>query len=179
MTVDQDLEKLRRILPPPRAESDSLDWELVERLVGVALPDGYKALIGVYGRGSISNEFVFHSPFVDGGIDPLAGPRVLSSSAAVQVRALDFLREAGSDALPLTEGGWPLVWATEATGVDVLWLVDPDAIPNDWPIAFGDGPPWAIFRGSAPAFLVALLDGSLGDPLDGLVGVTEPEFLPF
>lgn len=64
MVSSRELDKLKKLLPPPENPVDNRgDWEQVEELLGTTLPKDYKQFTEIYGAGEINKFFRIYTPF--------------------------------------------------------------------------------------------------------------------
>ena len=126
------LERLQSLVPPPAVEARQWqwDWAGTERRLGYPLPQDYKDLVDVYGRG----EF-------DGYLSLLVGlPNETDSGITLFNRGhMDDLRHFWSGLVErpdgLAEDDVLVVWADTIDADTISWLVRPGKPPEQWPVA--------------------------------------------
>ncbi|GIF67475.1 hypothetical protein Ais01nite_55100 [Asanoa ishikariensis] len=128
------IDDLVRLVPPPsRPVHADGDWAEVERLLGVAVPADYRALVAAYGAGQFADIGLL-TPFTDAG-----------THANLVWQAGDFLgrfadaRDEFPEDFPYPlhpEPGGLLPWAGTGNGVQLCWLTEGD--PDAWPVVVFD-----------------------------------------
>lgn len=159
--MNESVERLRGIMPPPPEGGDVIDWDGVETRSGVRLPGDYRDFVGVYGGGIIDDILEIHTPDVPGSL--MTG--VPDAPVATRVeRDLGWL----SRVAPGTDPGRLLRFGSTDDGDELLW-VRSDGEPENWRVLLWlRHPPtdnaWTLFDGGMARFLLALVSGELTDP---------------
>ncbi|SES15397.1 hypothetical protein SAMN05216188_12399 [Lentzea xinjiangensis] len=135
------------------------DWRITERLLGLSLPDDYKALLSTVPAGKYAGTVRLNAPTRTGYEGDL-----LALHREVMLSLKDG-RKPPYAAFPQLPGLIP--WATfdHPMGGELFWLAD-DGDPNKWPVVArsADGN-WEECDVSAVAFLIALVRGKLPSKL--------------
>ena len=136
-------------------------WETVEKLLGTALPDDYKAFISNYGYCGLGGELVIDSPFTKAAdIDPSVSDGFISSMGQVFTDTLDKLRQldSGFNHALYPEPAGLLYFGTDAFGRGYYWKTRQDVPPNDWTIGYrDDGTDWWEFDGTISELILAII----------------------
>ncbi len=159
-----DNDDLERVLAPPPnpVETGSREgWEQAERMLGVALPAGYKSFITTYGTGAINDFFCVLNPFAERPYYNLIEEGRLARSRYLAVRAM-FPDHFPFRVFP--EPGGLLPWGDDTNGDELYWLTEGD--PDHWPVVFHEVRSWDYCRYSLTfaGFWVALLTRKLDCP---------------
>lgn len=173
------LDELTRLLPPPAGAGGSFDWTGVEQRLGVtALPDDFKALLGVYGDVRFCNALRLFRPSTEPWLDlaevtlaarePLADNEFGEPPAEIP---------AGVSVDPATL----IQWGGSFGGDYCLWDAhDPD--PARWTLVFTDLDKldWGFYTGTVTEYLLDWLTGRTAPiPLWGLDAVLPDGEAPF
>lgn len=163
---------LVELCPPPARELEPVDWAAVEARFGMRLPEDYKELASLYGRGRFADYLhIFHphsrSEYVD-----LTGPMPARVRAQLQK---DYVQ--GSHPVPYDPRRLFLMGCTD-NGEYLFWVTEPSEEPGCWRIAVNEarGPRWFTFEGGVSTFLASVLRGETvvpqfpSDLLQGEVG---------
>jgi hypothetical protein len=148
------LSKLFQLVPPPELPvGNKGNWLEVERALGTALPQDYKAFVSNYGSGSLDSFIRVLTPFSRNRFLNLLeqGRETLN---AFQVTK----REIGHPSLPLfPDAGGLLQWGQTDNGDLLCWLADGD--PAGWRSALlqARGVRMEIYRESMTSLLEGLL----------------------
>ncbi|MEU7141502.1 hypothetical protein ABZ942_18750 [Nocardia sp. NPDC046473] len=151
------LDNLQRLLPPPQPRPAAVDWNAVERDVGLALPDDYKQLVDTYGPVEFSSTVRLAVP----------------GHPAPSLDLLWWIREArdrlGDPDFPPRWDQIPdgfsldpqrlIAWGKLGGGEYCLWHTTPD--PEAWRVVVGSNAGWGFYPGTLTGFLVALLTKTL------------------
>ena len=153
------LESLIDMVPPPPDTRPDIDWGPTERALRTALPADYKQLVDEYGPGSFDGFLWILQPSdTNENLD-------LLTQRTVRLDALRTLQADGEPVPYSVEKDMEdlIPWATSDNGDVCYWVTYKRDAPDTWTVAVNEsrGPLWAEFNGSATAFLVALLSGSL------------------
>jgi len=130
--VTAPIDRLVSLVPPPTVPVDAAgDWRSVETVLGLALPEEFKLLLGHYGVGSF-DDITLLSPFDS------HPKRVfdLVEHANVLIPWFAELRKDAPEDFPFPlypEPGGLLPWATTSVGTDLCWLTE--GRPEHWPTA--------------------------------------------
>ncbi len=155
------LETVRAVAQPPSSpvETGSPEqWAEVERTLGTALPEDYKALVDAYGTGGF-NDFLFvFNPFTRNKYLNLLELRPVILQAYTELRN-QFPESHPYPAHP--EPGGLLPWARTENGDELYWLTDGE--PNSWPVVFYETRHGSHQQFDAPAteVVAGLLRGEL------------------
>jgi len=127
------LESLSKLITPPISPVDSgtsKDWEEIEKLSGINLPDDYKQFITTFGTGQFGN---FLLPF-----NPFSSNQHLNLLKQVEMR-LDSMRKMieiyGTDDYPYPlypDADGLLPWGSTDNGDQLFWLTTGN--PNNWSV---------------------------------------------
>ncbi|QIY53495.1 hypothetical protein HEP86_02020 [Streptomyces sp. RPA4-5] len=164
-----DLEHLKRICPPPvaRLVQDSPAWGLIERRLGIHLPDDYKALFEEYGPGGFFDFVALFEPQSDlETIDiEVQTPKVIAS--------LEKRRDWSDYRIPYAISALQPAAVTD-NGEYFFWVTEPRESPDLWKVVVNEasGDRWFTFDGTITAFLKTLCEGTLSVPMfpDSLLG---------
>lgn len=174
------LDTLIRLCPPPASATRTFDWATIEARLGMRLPDDYRRLVTLYGRGEFNGFLTVYLP--DGVHEEyaLTGP-----TTARNQRLIQEARLAAPDRWELPCDLEHLVTAGETGNGDYLfWMTDPAGEPDRWRIAVNHAirPGWYVHDGNLTDFLVAALTLTGDrDPLPVFPRTlprTEPTFAP-
>ena len=131
------------------------DWEVTERLLGIALPDDYKELLRTVPVGQYAGTVLLTPPTLRGH----EGDLLLVFREAM-IRLTDG-RKHPYGAYPALPGLIPWAQFSHPIAGTLFWLAD-QGDPNSWPVvAWGTGGKWEEFDVGAVAFLIALVRGKL------------------
>ncbi len=119
-----DLDRLRAIAPPPAEplETGAAErWPEVEAALGTALPDDYKAFIGIYGSGKFDDLLYLLNPFAHDEAGNLLHEKGTMLAAYAETRAKfperlplpPFPEPGGLLPLGRSDNGNELYWLTE------------------------------------------------------------------
>lgn len=152
---------LRRIVAPPEATGERIDWPAVRERIGVDLPSDYRALVEAYGAGALDGFLWIYSPFADNPYVNVLDEAVRELGALRAIRA-----GGGTDEVPYqvedVRQSELLPWGGTDNGDICFWhRVKPD--PESWTIAIHEsrGPDWFTYDGNATDFLVGVLTRSI------------------
>ncbi|MGW1281967.1 Lsr2 family DNA-binding protein [Streptomyces tsukubensis] len=149
------LDTLIRLCPPPASVPHAFDWDTIEARLSLRLPDDYKQLVTLYGRGEFNDFLTVYLP--DGGHEEyaLTGPTTARNQDLITRAQL-----AGP-------GRWDLPCAVErlvtmgetGNGDYLFWMTDPAAEPDTWRVAVNQAirPGWYVHDGGLADFLVVAL----------------------
>jgi hypothetical protein len=161
-----DVRRLLELMPPHVGAGDSVDWQVVQRSLGVRLPGDFRDFVGVFGAGTID--------------DQLDIARVADTGGDVDLPTIEQLTPTSASTawLEATESGYPLwpapgsllCWGRLRSVGDTFgflyWLTVGDD-PDNWPVVT-----WNLaqrnFRQHPPgmaAYLVDALEGAAAFPL--------------
>lgn len=152
------LSKLYEISPPPDHPVDADgDWEVIEKQVGMKLPDDYRRIIEKYGRGSFGDFLNLIHPFLDPHNFLLRlETRFLQHERKLHV---EFPDEFPFPVYPDPRGLFP--WAGTDNGDTLYWLTDGE--PERWQVVVWEsrGPEHVVYPFGAAEFLQRWLSGTL------------------
>lgn len=135
------------------------DWEVTERLLGLALPDDYKALLSTLPVGKYAGTVLVNAPTVTGKEGDL-----LALFREV-MRDLNDGEKYPYATFPKLPGLIPWAAFTHPMGGTLFWLAD-QGDPNEWPVVVsGADGNWEEYDVGAVAFLIALVRGKLPSKL--------------
>lgn len=158
------MELAKIVSPPFRPEYNGRpeDWPVIERILGMRLPDDFKDLINTYGTGCFLQFICLLSPFA-----PFNSPfNLLSGDTIRLLRAYEEGRKEYPQyappfpAYPHSTGLFP--WATTPNGDTLFWLREGD--PNQWGVVVCDSrlsERYDYFCTGAANFLCQLMLGKL------------------
>ena len=152
---------LTRLCPPPAGDLSAIDWDAVERTLGMQLPEDYKQLATGYGPGSFCDFLsIYHPHGVTEWVD-LTGP--MPAKIGEQLRQ-DYTQ--GTHPVPYNPEHLFTIGVT-GNGDYVFWITDPATAPDTWHIAVSEsrGPLWFTFEGTLTEFLVAVLSAQTRVPM--------------
>ncbi|MFD4900107.1 histone-like nucleoid-structuring protein Lsr2 [Streptomyces sp. NPDC058411] len=153
---------LTRLCPPPEETSRRrpIDWNQVESVLGVPLPEDYKRLASTYGPGSFADYLRVYQP--DGVTEwvDLTGPMPARIRAQLQ---LDHDR--GTYPVPYDPRQLLPMGGTD-NGEHLFWITEPRTAPDAWRVAVNEarGPRWFTYDGTLTEFLVSVLSGETSVP---------------
>lgn len=131
------------------------DWSHTERLLGVALPDDYKALLNTVPVGDYAGSVQVSPPTITGREH---------DHLAMFEEIMDMLNDGSKHpyaAYPQLPGLIPWAEFDYPMAGQLFWLAD-DGDPNKWPVvAWGADDTWEEFDVGAVPFLIALVRGKL------------------
>lgn len=131
------------------------DWQIVERLLGVALPDDYKALLDTVPMGEYAGSVLVSPPTLTGKEH---------DHLAMYEEITDMLNDGSKHpyaAYPQLPGLIPWAEFDHPMAGQLFWLAD-DGDPNEWPVvAWGADGSWEEFDVGAVPFLIVLVRGKL------------------
>ncbi|HEX4349858.1 MAG TPA: SMI1/KNR4 family protein [Verrucomicrobiae bacterium] len=156
---------LTQIVPPPvhptyngRAE----DWDVIQRILEVQLPDDFKKLINIYGTGCFLRFLYLLSPFApfDTSLNLLSGDtkQLLSNYKSGQKQFPQY--SPPFPVYPHESGLFP--WAITVNGDTLFWLRQ--GSPNEWPIVVCDSKfseSYDRFNCTTAEFLCRLFSGKI------------------
>lgn len=131
------------------------DWRVTEKLLGLTLPDDYKALLDTVPMGEFAGTVLVAPPTLEGREGDLL--------AMYEETMLDLRAEQPCpyQAFPALPGLIPWAEFSHPMGGALFWLAD-RGDPNNWPvIAWGADGSWEEYDAGAVAFLIALVRGKL------------------
>lgn len=129
------------------------DWQVTERLLGLALPDDYKALLNVVPMGKYAGTVSLSPPTLNGHEDDL-----LARFREVML-SLTRGQEKPYAAYPALPGLIPWAEFDHPMAGTLFWLAD-KGDPNSWPVvAWGADGNWDEYDTGTVAFLTALVRG--------------------
>jgi hypothetical protein len=135
------------------------DWSHTERLLGVALPDDYKALLDTVPMGEYAGTVSMNAPTVTGQEGDLLA---LFREVMLDLTDGDTYPY---EAYPKLPGLIPWAEFSYPMGGALFWLAD-HGDPNEWPVvAWGADGNWEEYDVGAVAFLIALTRGKLPSKL--------------
>lgn len=135
------------------------DWAVTERLLGLPLPDDYKALLTVIPMGRYAGTVLVSPPTLTGHVgDLLAMFRETMLGLADRRNRPYPLYPELPGLIPWAEFQHPMAGS-------VFWLAD-RGDPNSWPVVvYGANGDWEEFDVGAVAFLIALVRGTVPSEL--------------
>jgi hypothetical protein len=135
------------------------DWQVTERLLGLALPDDYKALLNTIPMGKYAGTVRVNAATLRGQVGDLLAPfRELMLS-------LKSVRKSPYAVFPQLPGLIPWASFDHPMGGTLFWLAD-QGDPNSWPVvAWGADGNWEEYDVGVVAFLIALVRGKLPSTL--------------
>ncbi|MFG3410268.1 SMI1/KNR4 family protein [Streptomyces sp. NPDC048142] len=155
--------RFHEILGEPQVNSDAVaDWEVVERAIGMTLPDDYKDFVSAYGPGCINDQIYLFHPRGERGDHGLR----LGSLWDQAAYSYGELARSDPDSYPYSvypEKGGCIAVARSISGNHVL-LVPPDEENTQWRVAVDMGG-WVLFAMSFGDFLWAALHEELPVPV--------------
>lgn len=153
------LDALVRLCPPPADLPPAPDWAETERLLGTALPSGYKRLVETYGDGVFDMTIWLLTPDSAHDMCNLHRQTVERDGVLESLWLVGEEKPAGL----LEEGTRVLPWGfEEGSGAFLYWLVRPGQHPDAWTVLFneGQGPLWEPHAMGCVAFVLAVLKGT-------------------
>ena len=144
--MPSSLMSLKQSARPPEVPAEAgrpEDWPRVERELGTALPDDYKAFVNLFGTGAFRGFLRVFNPFAaDAGVNLLA-------------RA----RQAGFGGGAAVGTGGLLPWGETTAGDALCWKVEDP--PDRWPVVVREARTGALHRFDKPVttFLFQWLSG--------------------
>lgn len=164
--------------PPPDNGWREVDWESVERSLGLPLPQDYKDFVATYGPGTFDDFLHIFLPAADNDLLDLRNR---------QRQDIDSLRVTHSkfpDEIPyrVTEPAELLPVAITENGNIAYWHVTDPENPDSWTITINEsrGPEWYRYPGGLTSFLADMLSRRIRVtvfPDD--YPVEQPEFIPY
>ncbi len=155
------LESLYKVIAPPTlpVEAGSVEaWPVIEKAIGVTLPNDYKQYINTFGTGCIGR---FLWPF-----NPFSEDKFLNLGYRINERldALRELREHWDEQCPYPlypDPGGLLPWGGTDNGDVLFWLTV--GRPDDWPTVVNEarGPLYEEYQASMTDFLAKLISGEI------------------
>lgn len=126
------LERLQSLVPPPAvtARQWRWDWAGTERRLGYPLPQDYKDLVNVYGKGKFDRYLTL---LVGLPNETDFGITVFNEGRMDDLR--DFWPELVERPDGLAEDDVLVSWADTVDSDTISWLVKPDEPPERWPVA--------------------------------------------
>ncbi|EST30966.1 hypothetical protein [Streptomyces niveus] len=161
-----DLDTLRRLMPPKAEPTASADWSLISRSWGTEFPPDYRAFMDVYGNGAINNFFVVLLP--EPKAEELTSP--YGGMLVETLNAEDAWAKRRKE--PELEGTEPrlIAWGADAGADIVCWDASGDD-PAAWPVLVynrGDAI-WRRYDCGMVEFLVRVLRAEFAEcPLSDL-----------
>ena len=135
------------------------DWQITEQLLGIALPDDYKALLETVPVGEYAGAVLVGPPTSKGKVGDL-----LAKFREAMLRLTDGSKHPYA-AYPALPGLIPWASFDHPMGGQLFWLAD-QGDPNEWPVvAWGADGNWDEYDVGAVAFLIALVRGKLPSKL--------------
>tara|TARA_R110002049_G_scaffold307408_1_gene507814 strand:+ start:1053 stop:1628 length:576 start_codon:yes stop_codon:yes gene_type:complete len=139
--MDEQLTRLTQLMPPPSTlYYKNVDWEDIEKKIGIKYPTSFKEYIGVYGE---SVWFDTYSPFypdssADDAIEDFLKTTdyylsFLRETICTEKRSKPFKKE---DYIPFPEQGCFFPFMIDYNGSYYYWKTD-SADPERWPIIVG------------------------------------------
>lgn len=152
------LTNLMRILPPPVTSVEAVseqEWQSVEKVLGMELPDDYKAFISRYGAGAIDGFLWVLSPF--------AANRNLNLFDEGKAK-LDALKRLRYESVPYPlypDANGIIPWGVTDNGDVLYWICN--GTPSHWTIVVNEsrGPLWREYELSMSEFLEKLVSRDL------------------
>ncbi|MET9427818.1 MULTISPECIES: histone-like nucleoid-structuring protein Lsr2 [unclassified Streptomyces] len=152
---------LTQLYPPP-SDPSRHDWDEAEQSVGLCLPDDYKQVADLYGRGEFNNFITLYQP---GGHEEysLTGP--MPRRLREQIKQI-WQADPYAEPLPCNVENL-LATGVTGNGDYIFWITDPVEDPDSWKItvnhAMRGG--WFTFEGKISEFILAVLQGSAQVPM--------------
>ncbi|WP_329065623.1 SMI1/KNR4 family protein [Amycolatopsis sp. NBC_01480] len=109
-------------------------WDVVEREIGITLPDDYKEMMSIFPSGFFRNAVSFNNPIDERtDFEKFVREDVRNTIEVIGDRDLDYLEDTDYRLFP--EPGGLLPWGNDMQGGMFCWLTKPDD-PNQWPVAY-------------------------------------------
>jgi hypothetical protein len=164
VTAADELEELRRLMPPRHSSNASVDWDEMRASWGKEFPSDYRHFIEVYGYGGIENFFEVLKP----------EPREEESTTSDMRNETEMAKDAWSrvrKSPELAEASPELIaWGGDASADLLCWDAS-DEDPGSWPVLVykrGDAL-WRRYDCGMVQFLVRVLRGEFDEcPLGDL-----------
>ena len=177
------LQDLKALVPPPLKPSrvpKKLDWNAVEKKLGLKLPRDYKLFVPMYGSGLFAGFIRIFNPF---DRDPYMS--LTTAGKTITEMYAGFKQREGDDVLPFplySEAGGLLPVGNDENGNYLFWVTS--RAPSKWSIvvAEGRGSRWQQFDSPLTTFLVDILKRSVRCkiwPRDFPARKREFEFTPY
>ena len=117
-----DFAEITKRLPQPSLPKDTgeLDWDAVERDLGVEFPTGYKQFISTYGTGSIGEFLWIFNP--SSANRSLNGEAIRYFQSSYEELKQDFPADYTRPVFPSEKSFLP--WAVTDNGDTLVWIVD-------------------------------------------------------
>ncbi|MEV0032188.1 SMI1/KNR4 family protein [Nocardia sp. NPDC050793] len=157
----ESVEQLGQLVSPPSKRRD-IEWDAVERELGVELPADYKELIDTYGGGYWDEYLYVLEPGCPNNYYDLVGWKDW------QAEVLEDLWQFEDKPAELQEDGARLLpWATTDNGEHLYWLIRPSQRPDDWTVMVNEarGERWEHFGHTCTQFLASALTGDIRSTL--------------
>lgn len=149
------IDELERVLPPPRSPLDApdqADWLVVEKALGLVLPNDYKEFVSQYGAGCIDGFVWPFNPVTQNHHINLLKQAVAQNDLLRLVQK-QFPRDVPYDLFPHERGLLP--WAVTDNGDVLFWLKRHEThliVVHD-----SRAPEWEEYDVSTTAFLTQVL----------------------
>ncbi|MGW2272573.1 SMI1/KNR4 family protein [Streptomyces yangpuensis] len=163
-----ELSRIGELIGSPGVLGDpERDWVRAEALLGLTLPDDYKAFVSAYGSGEFMETLMLFHPRGRVGDEGLNLFDLWRSTS----EAYEYLSRSGSDAPPIPVYPDPCgaVPVGRSISGNVLFLVPPRNAGGVWSMAMDVGE-WVFFEDGFTDFLWEVLQGNAHPVLDGEVG---------
>jgi len=164
-----DFAEFERLAGPARYAPTSVDWGVLERRIGLHLPQDYRHMFREYPDLQIGKFLGIFSP-----------PSNVDEYVRRNSEVMEPLRDLAQDEVTLldgTEDGRPvppypfypepgglLPWGATENGDVCLWLTDSEN-PDEWPIIVTDGLDYWRYNGNILSFVGGLLSGAVVCPV--------------
>lgn len=149
------------VTPPetPTAVPAKLNWNPIERELGVPLPSDYKAFVGGYGSGLLGSFIRVFNPFDTDEYMSLIPSAKRICQIRRELKNSEGDAEVPFDIHPETPGLLP--WGNDENGNGLYWLTEGDA--DNWPCVVGAGRDrrWQQFDMPMTTFLKRALTGEI------------------
>ncbi|GLY80045.1 hypothetical protein [Actinoallomurus iriomotensis] len=177
MSAREQVDQLAEIVGWTGGGHGGIDWEVVEKSLGLPVPQDFKELINRFPPGRFQGAIRLSVPDDHGNGTELTGGLKF---------VLEDMRQWRQDEperfpFPLyPEKGGVVPWACGSHGETFFWLAGgPD--PDKWQVVgceFSEMR-WEIFPMSATQFITGYVTGSLNSTLFAVSGIERPSFEPF
>lgn len=164
-----DFAEFEQLAGPARYAPTSVDWQVLERRIGLRLPQDYRRTFQIYPDLQIGKFLGIFSP-----------PEDVEDYVRQNGEVMEPLRDLAQDEVTLLDGsgegrqispypfypepGGLFPWGATENGDVCLWLTDKEN-PDEWPVIVTDGMDYWRFDGNVLSFVGGLLSGEVHCPI--------------